>query len=146
MPYTNLVNGYAAIPADNSGQATDNGIGVAVGSAVTGTAMPTVDKPGGIAGGGISGPVTSPASGILRDMTDNARFSPFRPITGTSSVGGSIGRSLPVLGPLESFLNFLNMMNAYQNAPASVARIPFCRAGNARRRSCSRGECAGKNC
>ena len=42
-----------------------------------------------------SGNFTSPASGALRSMTGNARFAPLRGVTGTSSVGGPMGRALP---------------------------------------------------
>ncbi len=118
VPYLDLGNGFIAIPArELGGSGTDFGSGFSVGVAVTGTGMPTVDKHGGLAGGGKSGTVTSMASRILRDLTNGARLSLLKAFTNTRSVGGSIGKALPFIGALESFINFLNAQNAIKTAP-----------------------------
>ena len=118
VPYLDLGNGFIAIPAKESGgSGSDFGSGVSIGIIVTGTGMPTVDKYGGLAGGGKSGKSTSVASGILRDLTNRARFNLLRSVSPTASVGGTIARTVPVLGVLGSFINFLNTQNAIQNAP-----------------------------
>ena len=72
---------------------------------------PTVAKPGAIAGGGKSGPWTSQASRDLRIMTGRARFGPLRVVTGTSSIGGSIGRALPGWGTMLLFFDFVQLRN-----------------------------------
>jgi len=118
VPYLDLGNGFIAIPAEElGGLGTDFGSGFSVGVAVTGTGMPTIDKRGGVAGGGKSGRATSMASVTLRELTDGARLSLLKALTGTPSIGGSIGRALPVIGVLESFINFLNTQNAINAAP-----------------------------
>lgn len=111
--YTDAGGGYVNIygdgNADSSGQA-------GIGAAANGTAMPTMPKPGEIAGGGRSGPVTSPASSAGRGLTGGARSDALKPITGTSSVGGSIGRAIPFLGvPL-----MLDDFYQHQTAPDCV--------------------------
>ncbi len=84
-----------------------SGFGAAVGQAVSSTAMPTATKSGGLAGGGASGRVTSPASIVARGATGNARLGGLEIFTGTSSIGGSAARALPVLG---AFLTVLDAM------------------------------------
>lgn len=81
----------------------------AFGQAINESAMPTLGKSGGIAGGGASGPATSRASVTLRGMTGNSRFAPLGRLTGTTSVGGSLGRMFPFLGTLQMFLDYLNL-------------------------------------
>ncbi len=117
VPYLDLGNGFIAIPAEElGGSGTDFGSGFSIGVATTGTGMPTLDKFGGLAGGSKSGRVTSMASRTLRDLTDGARLSLLRNFSNTASVGGSIGKVLPVIGVLESFTNFLNAQNAVKTA------------------------------
>ncbi|TWB09656.1 RHS repeat-associated protein [Nitrospirillum amazonense] len=116
VPYQDNGDGTGTISGVGESDG-DSGTGVAVGQSVTETAMPTAGKAGGIAGGGISGPVTSPASITLRGMTGNARFRPLGAITGTTSIGGSIGRALPFLGTALSALSFFGTLNAIQHAP-----------------------------
>lgn len=107
------------IPAD-SPPSHPSGPGGAVGIAAGQTGMPTVTKNGGIAGGGKSGKVTSPASAILRDATGGARAQGLKPITGTTSVGGSAARAIPFLGTFATFLDFLNFMNSPKPPPPSA--------------------------
>lgn len=97
--------------------ATSPGLGGAVGISAGQTGMPTAPKEGGIAGGGKSGKVTSPASVILRDATGGARAKALRPITGTTSVGGSVARAIPFFGAFATFLDFLNYMNSPEPPP-----------------------------
>jgi RHS repeat-associated protein len=99
VPYTDLGNGMV-------------GTGAAIGQAGAETAMPTSSKPGGIAGGGKSGPVTSPASRILRDSAIEGRVGALGGVTGTTSVGGSIGRAIPFWGAALGFFDFMQYMNA----------------------------------
>lgn len=117
VPYIDLGDGYAAIPADAAGHSAQ-GTGFAAGRLLTEQGMPTFDKPGGIAGGGASGPVTSPASRALRELTGQARLQLLRSFgSPAASVGGSIARMFPYLGVLESFLGFLRSSAAYESAP-----------------------------
>jgi RHS repeat-associated protein len=95
-----------------------------LGKAAADAGMPTVPKPGAIAGGGRSGPWTSPASGALRSMTGYARFGPLRPLTGTSSIGGSLGRTLPIWGVLLSSFDFVQTAKQIENQ-ASGDCVPF---------------------
>jgi len=108
-PYSDAGGGYANVygggKQNTSGQA-------GVGAVANGTAMPTLPKPGGISGGGKSGPVTSPASSAARDLTGSARLNALEPLTGTASVGGSIGRAIPFLGTPLMFLDFMDHYNA----------------------------------
>lgn len=101
-------------------ETTPPGLGGAVGTSAGQTAMPTASKEGGIAGGGKSGKVTSPASVILRDATGGARAKALRPITGTTSVGGSVARAIPFFGAFATFLDFLNYMNSQEPPPPSI--------------------------
>ena len=110
VSYTNLAGGYIQI--DGIGGST--GLQTGIGQVGTQAGMPTVDKPGGLAGGGASGPVTSPASRLLRG---GPRFGPLARVTGTTSVGGSVARALPVIGPILMFIDYLNMQNELDNAP-----------------------------
>jgi RHS repeat-associated protein len=100
-PYQDVGGGQILV-----GSGDTNTAGTAVGNAVNNSAMPTVTKSGGISGGGLSGRVTSPASGAARGLTGNARIGAIRELTGTSSIGGSIGRALPVLGTALMALDF----------------------------------------
>ena len=118
VPYTDLGNGFALIDGDENG--TDLGAGVAAGNALNGTAMPTVNKPGGLAGGGRSGPVTSPASGILRNLTGRAHYGPLGRIGTTASVGGAAGRMLPGIGTGLMAIDAAELLKA-------MADAPFCR-------------------
>jgi RHS repeat-associated protein len=115
VPYVDLGNGYAIV--GSGGSPTDLGIGAGVGNAANNTAMPTVDKPGGIAGGGSSGPVTSPASRVLRDSFGGARFTPLGPVTGTTSVGGAIARLLPIAGTALMAMDAAALLKAMESAP-----------------------------
>ncbi len=94
-PYTDTGGGYGLIYG--GGNANSNGQG-GIGEAANGTTSPTVPKPGGIGGGGKSGPWTSPASTAARALTGNARLNGLESLTGTASVGGSIDRAIPLLG------------------------------------------------
>jgi hypothetical protein len=115
VPYVDMGNGFAF--GGYGENATNLGAGTGIGNAVNNIAMPTVDKPGGIAGGGKSGPVTSPASGILRDIFGGARFSPLRPIAGTTSIGGAIGHILPYFGTGLMVLDAATLLKAMKEAP-----------------------------
>ncbi len=88
------------------------GQGQAFGNAMNEAAMPTVTKSGGVAGGGASGRVTSPASQNLRSMTGDARWRPLRDLTGTGSVGGSMARVLPIIGTTLMLMDFYALDNA----------------------------------
>lgn len=59
VPYIDLGDGYVAIPADAAGRSSSEG-GFVAGRLLNEQGMPTVEKRGGLAGGGLSGPVTSP--------------------------------------------------------------------------------------
>jgi hypothetical protein len=105
----------------SSGQAP--GAGGAAGQALNETGMPTVAKPGGIAGGGASGSVTSPASPILRELTGGAKFAPLRLIFPTESIGGAIGRTIPVIGTIGIYLDYLDYLNSLgqnQTCPPAI--------------------------
>lgn len=118
VPYLDLGNGFIAIPAEElGGSSTDYGSGFSIGITITGMGMPTVDKYRGIAGGGKSGPVTSMGSRVLRDLTGRARLSLLKIFSKTASVGGSLAKTLPAIGVLESFINFLNTQNSIKDAP-----------------------------
>jgi hypothetical protein len=95
VPYTDLGAGYVGVR--DASQALPTGTESTAWSGLSKWASPTAPKPGGIAGGGASGPWTSPASINLRNLTD-ARFAPLKSITGTPSVGGSIAKALPYIG------------------------------------------------
>lgn len=82
---------YGAGNFDASGQ-------IAVGAASANGQEPTLRKPGGVGGGGKSGKFTSRASSVARDVTGRTIYRRLEPITGTTSVGGSIARAIPVLG------------------------------------------------
>ena len=79
--------------------------------------MPTLDKFGGLAGGGRSGRVTSPASSLLRDWTGQKFSGPLRPLTGTTSIGGSLARGLGVGGAVGMTIDAATLLDAMQNAP-----------------------------
>jgi hypothetical protein len=98
----------------------------AIGNAAATTGMPTVPKPGAIAGGGRSGKWTSPASTALRDMTGRARWkNVLRPMTGTSSIGGSIDKILPGWGAVLAFDEFRrNMDDAMSDRSLPPGCIP----------------------
>ena len=118
VPYLDLGNGFIAIPAEElGGSSTDYGSGFSIGITVTEMGMPTVDKYGGVAAGGKSGRATSMASRVLRDLTNGARLSLLKSFSKTRSVGGSIGKTFPIIGVLESFANFLTTQDAIKNAP-----------------------------
>lgn len=91
------------------------GFGVAVGQALSQTAMPTRYKRGGLAGGGKSGDVTSPASRVLRDMTNRVRYDPLGHVYGTTSIGGAMGRTLPFVGLGSSFLDYVEALRFYSD-------------------------------
>ena len=93
-PYADAGGGYGVIYG--GGNANTNGQ-AGIGAAANSTAMPTEPKPGGVGGGGKSGPVTSPASAAARDLTGRAKLQGLEPVTGTTSVGGSLARSIPIL-------------------------------------------------
>ncbi len=82
---------------------------VGLGNAGNSLSMPTVDKPGGVGGGGLSGPVTSPASTVARVATRRARIGALKTITGTSSLGGSIDKIIPFIG------SFLMLFDGFAN-------------------------------
>jgi hypothetical protein len=115
VPYHDLGNGFAFV--EGGGSAPAIGTGMAVGNAVNSMGMPTVDKPGGVAGGGASGPVTSPGSALLRGMFGGARFDPLRALTGTGSIGGSIAKALPGVGTLLMLLDAAAFKRAAETAP-----------------------------
>ena len=120
--YQDAGGGYVFIsPLTSNSQSTSSSstqsVGVAVGQATVQTGLPTQSKVGGIAGGGASGPVTSFASRYLRELTGYARLPGLESLTGTSSIGGSIGRSVPVLGTILMATNFARMQSALDNAP-----------------------------
>lgn len=96
------------------------GLGGAAGISLGSTGMPTTAKNGGIAGGGKSGKVTSPASVVLRDMTGGVRVKGLRPFTGTTSVGGSIGRAIPFLGVFSTYLDYLNYLQSQDDDPPFI--------------------------
>jgi hypothetical protein len=84
-----------------------NGLGAAVGQAVAAQSLPTVATRGKLGmptvpTPGRTGNWTSPASAALRG---GARWGPLKPITGTTSVGGSLARAL---GPLGIFVVILD--------------------------------------
>ena len=83
--------------------------------------MPTVPTRGKL-GMEPSGNYTSPASVELRAMTGNARFGPLRGITGTSSIGGSIGRAIPFFGLILVVLDAL--VDAQQQTQTPQAQQP----------------------
>jgi RHS repeat-associated protein len=64
VQYKDLWGGY--IEVSGGGVSTDAGTGVGLGQVFNGTGMPTVTKNGGVAGGGMSGKVTSPVSTTMR--------------------------------------------------------------------------------
>lgn len=117
VPYIDLGDGYVAIPGDATGRSSSEG-GVAAGRIIADLDQPSLQKRGGLAGGGKSGPVTSPASKILREMTMHARLRFLTQLGFKSpSVGAAIARTIPFLGILESFIAFLRSSDAYKNAP-----------------------------
>lgn len=71
---------------------------IAIGKSLADSRIPLATKRGGVAGRGISGRVTYRASVIMRGMTGGARWTPLKNVAPTSSVGGSITRTLPGLG------------------------------------------------
>jgi hypothetical protein len=91
--------------------------GVGIGVTANGIAAPTVPKRGGIAGGGKSGDVTSPASRAGRNLMGGARIKALQPMTGTASVGGSIGRAIPVLGTGLMLLDFFRLTRSRDLPP-----------------------------
>ncbi len=108
-PYIDEGAGYVRVygngPQDLPGQ---TGLGVGAARA----AMPTLTKRGGIAGGGLSGRVTSPASSAARALTGETRLGALRALTGTGSIGGSLARTLPVLGGILGYFDFMDHYNA----------------------------------
>jgi hypothetical protein len=108
-PYTDMGDGFGFIygGGNTNGQA-------GVGAAANSTAMPTQPKPGGVGGGGASGRATAPASSAARGLTGRARMGELKPLTGTSSVGGSIARSIPFLAVPSMLYDF------YEDDTASV--------------------------
>ncbi len=115
VPYSELPLGYATVGA--GGANTDMGVGVTAGHVIANSNQPTLPKPGGLAGGGKSGPVTSPASTVLRDVTGSARVNMPAPISRTISVGGGLAKTLPVIGTGMSLLDYLKTKDALENAP-----------------------------
>lgn len=115
VPYNDVGFGYAAVP--EGGVATDAGASVGLGHAVAGVNWPNESKDGGLAAGGKSGKVTSSASRILRAATNSAKFAPLRPVTGTASVGGSLARTLPVIGSGMILMDYLRTKDALTEAP-----------------------------
>jgi hypothetical protein len=107
------VTGAGRVP-ESSPEASGAGIGQAGNS----TAMRTKIKRGGIAGGGKSGDATSPASRAGRNLTGGARVGALKPITGTPSVGGSIGRAIPFLGTGLMLYDFWRLSQAPNSQPA----------------------------
>ena len=96
----------------------DLGLGVGLGSGALEAGQPTLDKPGGVGGGGASGPYTSPASGAGRGIGGGLRYPGLKPIFGTPSVGGAFGRAVPVFGGLLMLLDALNAeYNLMHSAP-----------------------------
>jgi len=116
VPYVTFGDGLAFITGDG-GYPSELGTGAAPGNAVNRADMPTVDKFGGIAGGGRSGPVTSPASSLLRDMTGRKVWAPLRPLTRAPSIGGSLARGLRLGGAIRMTIDAASLLNAMQNAP-----------------------------
>ncbi|HKU64421.1 MAG TPA: hypothetical protein VJQ06_05135 [Rhizomicrobium sp.] len=94
-PYVDTGDGYANIYG--AGNLNTNGQ-MGLGSTAGNGAEPTLAKPGGVGGGGKSGKFTSRASSAARNFTGRAKFGLLEPITGTASIGGSIARSIPMLG------------------------------------------------
>jgi len=91
--------------------------GAGIGQAGNSTAMRTKIKRGGVAGGGKSGDATSPASRAGRNLTGGARVGALKPITGTPSVGGSIGRAIPFLGTGLMLYDFWRLSQAPNYQP-----------------------------
>jgi len=117
VPYRDIGLGYGMA---GGGSTNTNGIGTAIAPLAARIAEKTVPKPGGIAGGGKSGPWTSPASVVLRNITRGARYAPLSSISGTPSIGGSITGALPFVGAALSLVDYFNMQKAYENAPFCV--------------------------
>lgn len=115
VPYSDLGLGYAKV--QEGGVGSNLGAGVGAGHAGANANWPTEEKPGGLAGGGKSGPYTSTLSRVLRNITDSARFTPLRPLTGTASVGGSIAKAFPVIGGGLMLLDYLKAKDDFENAP-----------------------------
>jgi hypothetical protein len=116
VPYVPMSGGFALTGAGQF--PTDVHYGVAAGNAAIRADMPTVDKFGGIAGGGRSGEVTSLASSLLRDWIGSKRkWSRLKPLTRTASIGGSLARGLRVGGPLVMALDAAEQLHEMQNAP-----------------------------
>ena len=115
VPSSDLGFGYAAVV--DGGVGSDLGAGVGAGHAGANSNWPTEEKPGGLAGGGKSGPYTSALSRTLRNMTDSARFRPLGPFAGNVSVGRSIAEAFPVIGGGLMLLDYLKTMNDLENAP-----------------------------
>lgn len=113
--HTAIGLGYMSV-GDGGGD-SDIGAGVGVGHAGANSNWPTEEKPGGLAGGGKSGPYTSSLPRILRDMTDSARFAPLKPLTGTTSIGGSMAKAFPVIGGGLMLLDYLKAKDDFENAP-----------------------------
>lgn len=99
------------------GSAPSTGAGVGIGHAGNNTAQESMTKRGGLAGGGKSGDVTSPASKAARGLTGQARIKGIKRVTGTPSIGGSIGRAIPFLGSFLMFGDFYNLVNGPVGEP-----------------------------
>jgi hypothetical protein len=114
VSYQDMGNGFGLVAGGVNG-----GLGLGIGRAATDMQMPTESKPGGLAGGGRSGKVTSPASRVLRQVTGYARYAPSRRLSGTASVGGSMAKALPFWGSIPSFLDYIEMQNAPTCTPVA---------------------------
>lgn len=115
VPYSDLGFGYVQV--QDGGANSDLGGGVGVGHAGANSNWSTEEKPGGLAGGGKTGPHTSALSRTLRNMTDSARFRPLGPLAGNVSVGRSIAEAFPVIGSGLMLLDYLKTRDDFENAP-----------------------------
>lgn len=112
-PYIDTGGGFGEIYG--AGNPNTNGQ-FGIGEAANGTTAPISSKPGGLAGGGKSGPVTSPASRAARGLTGSAKLPELGRISPTLSVGGTISRAMPFLGAPMMWFDVLE----HQNAPNCI--------------------------
>ena len=115
-PYVDTGGGFGEIYG--AGNPNTNGQ-FGVGEAANGTTAPISPKRGGLGGGGKSGLATSPASRAARGLTGSARLPELGRISPTISVGGTIGRVIPLLGAPMMWLDVLE----HQSAPNCIQVI-----------------------
>ena len=82
-----------------------------------GASQPVVAKPGGVAGGGPSGPVTSPASKVFRKCLPQKL--PIR-VLGTTTVGGVAARALPYVSAGLILWDVVGIMRCVDACPIRV--------------------------